>query len=126
MNQYCNSHQDGDMRSVTLRAFFGLVRKRSRGDLRSGTSGSGERGASIERELSLSHRILRSPTTRFGVSQQSFSKASWRGTYNSRRVCCRRGAVSQVRSDMMVAASGLDPADPDDKVPLHLEDLLHA
>lgn len=60
------------MRSVTLRAFFGFVRKRSRGDLKSGTSGLGDSGVSMEAELSLSKRLSGLSTMRFGVSQYSF------------------------------------------------------
>ena len=69
VNQYCNSHHDGEIRSVTLRAFFGFVRKRSRGDLRSGTSDLGDRGASMETEVSLLERLSRLSTMRYGVSQ---------------------------------------------------------
>ena len=38
--QYCSSHHDGEIRSVTESGFFGFVRNRSKGDLRSSTLGS--------------------------------------------------------------------------------------
>lgn len=81
------------MRSVTLKAFFGFVRKRARGDLRSDISGLGERGASMEVELSLSDRLSRLSTMRFGVSQHSFGYFSWRVTYYRLSGVCRRRAV---------------------------------
>lgn len=56
------------MRSVTEKAFLGFVRKRSRGERRSGTSGFGSTGASIETDDSLAVRETSLSTKRFAVS----------------------------------------------------------
>jgi hypothetical protein len=53
--QYCSSHQAGETRSVTERAFFGCVRNRSSGDRVSGDLEvvAASRGVSSSRGISL-------------------------------------------------------------------------
>ena len=66
-------HHDGDIRSVTESAFFGIVRKRSSGDRRSGVSGFARvvsRVGSADAPLRLlSSRLCALSTIRFVVSQ---------------------------------------------------------
>ncbi len=66
--QYCSSHHEGEIRSVTERGFLGFVRKRSIGDRRSSASGAGLRGASIDAELSLSVRLASESSKRLVVN----------------------------------------------------------
>ena len=62
------------MISVTDKVFLGLVRNRSSGDLKSGVSGLGSRGASMDTLRSLSLRLVALSTTRLDVSQQGYQK----------------------------------------------------
>ena len=63
--QYWSSHHDGLIKSVTVRGFFGLVRKRSKGERWLGTSCDLSAGASMDAELSGSRLIA---TKRLEVS----------------------------------------------------------